>query len=115
MPQVEIQEQSSFDVAVRRFKRMCEKAGIPSKLREMEFYEKPTTKRKRQKAAAVKRHAKKLQKEQESRETNTQQLLASLLLQTHRVTFAMHQFTGAEVGYELIEMLVIRQNIPQKS
>ncbi len=68
MPQVEIQEQGSFDVAVRRFKRMCEKAGIPSKLREMEFYEKPTSKRKRQKAAAVKRHAKKLQKEQETRD-----------------------------------------------
>ena len=59
-------ENESFDVALRRFKRACEKAGIPSKLRQVEFYEKPTTKRKRKKAAAVKRYQKKLQKEQES-------------------------------------------------
>lgn len=67
MPIVEIQETGgSFDVALRRFKRACEKAGIPTKLRQMEHYEKPTTKRKRKHAAAVKRYAKKLQKEQET-------------------------------------------------
>jgi len=63
MPTIDIQENSSFDVALRRFKRACEKAGIPTKLRQIEFYEKPTTKRKRKRAAAVKRYAKKLQKE----------------------------------------------------
>ena len=68
MPQVELQEHDSFDVAIRRFKRLCEKAGIPSKLREMEFHEKSTSKRKRKKAAAVKRHLKKLQKEKETME-----------------------------------------------
>jgi len=68
MPTVDIQENSSFDVALRRFKRACEKAGIPTKLRQIEFYEKPTTKRKRKRAAAVKRYAKKLQKEQEALE-----------------------------------------------
>ena len=66
MPQVELQEHDSFDVAIRRFKRLCEKAGIPSKLREMEFHEKSTSKRKRKKAAAVKRLLKKLQKEKET-------------------------------------------------
>lgn len=65
MPTVEINERSSFDLAMRRFKRACEKAGIMSKLRQIESYEKPTTKRKRKKAAAVKRYQKKLQKEQE--------------------------------------------------
>ena len=55
MPTVDIQETGSFDVALRRFKRACEKAGIPTKLRQMEYYEKPTTKRKRKHAAAVKR------------------------------------------------------------
>jgi small subunit ribosomal protein S21 len=66
MPVVNIRENESFDVALRRFKRACEKAGVPSKLRQVEFYEKPTTKRKRKKAAAVKRYQKKLQKEQEA-------------------------------------------------
>lgn len=66
MPSIHVRETESFDVALRRFKRSCEKAGIPSKLRQIEFYEKPTSKRKRKKAAAVKRYQKKLQKEQES-------------------------------------------------
>ena len=68
MPMIEIQENGSFDAALRRFKRACEKAGIPTKLRQIEFYEKPTAKRKRKRAAAVKRYAKKLQKEQEALE-----------------------------------------------
>jgi len=65
MPSIEISEKYAFDIALRRFKRACDKAGIPTKLRQIESYEKPTTKRKRKKAAAVKRHAKKLQKERE--------------------------------------------------
>lgn len=68
MPTIDIQENASFDVALRRFKRACEKAGIPTKLRQIEYFEKPTTKRKRKRAAAVKRYAKKLQKEQEALE-----------------------------------------------
>ena len=65
MPSVNIKESEPFDVAIRRFKRACEKAGIPSKLRQIEFYEKPTARRKRKHAAAIKRWSKKLQKEQE--------------------------------------------------
>ncbi|QLH43775.1 MAG: 30S ribosomal protein S21 [Coxiellaceae bacterium] len=49
MPSIHVRETESFDVALRRFKRSCEKAGIPSKLRQIEFYEKPTSKRKRKK------------------------------------------------------------------
>lgn len=66
MPTVDIQDTGHFDVALRRFKRACEKAGIPTKLRQIEYYEKPTTKRKRKRAAAIKRFAKKLQKEREA-------------------------------------------------
>ena len=66
MPMIEVPDRDAFDVALRRFKRACEKAGIPSKLRQIEFYEKPTSKRKRKRAAAEKRYAKKLQKEQEA-------------------------------------------------
>jgi small subunit ribosomal protein S21 len=68
MPTVNIPEIGSFDVALRRFKRACEKAGIPTKLRQMEYYEKPTAKRKRKRSAAVKRYAKKLMKEKEALE-----------------------------------------------
>lgn len=68
MPLIELSDNDSFDVVLRRFKRSCEKAGIPTKLRQMEFYEKPTSKRKRKRSAAVKRYAKKLQKEREALE-----------------------------------------------
>lgn len=67
MPQVRIKEHEAFEGALRRFKRSCEKAGIVTEARRREFYEKPTTVRKRAKAAAAKRHAKRLFKEQARR------------------------------------------------
>ncbi|MEW6445274.1 MAG: 30S ribosomal protein S21 [Pseudomonadota bacterium] len=63
MPSVRVKENEPFEVAVRRFKRTCEKAGIISELRAREFYEKPTTERKRKLAAAVKRNEKRMAKE----------------------------------------------------
>ncbi len=63
MPQVKLKENEPFDVALRRFKRSCEKAGILAEVRRREFYEKPTSVRKRKAAAAVKRNLKKLQRE----------------------------------------------------
>lgn len=67
MPLVRVKENEPFDVALRRFKRTCEKAGVLGELRRREFYEKPTEVRKRKKAAAVKRHMKKVYKEQARR------------------------------------------------
>lgn len=63
MPQVKLKENEPFDVALRRFKRSCEKAGILADVRKREFYEKPTWVRKRKAAAAVKRHQKKVSRE----------------------------------------------------
>ncbi|MCU4677602.1 30S ribosomal protein S21 [Catenovulum sp. 2E275] len=63
MPIIKVRENEPFDVALRRFKRSCEKAGILADVRSREFYEKPTAERKRKKAAAVKRHAKKMSRE----------------------------------------------------
>ncbi|MTI15079.1 30S ribosomal protein S21 [Sansalvadorimonas verongulae] len=68
MPAVKVKENEPFDIALRRFKRSCEKAGILSEVRRREHYEKPTAVRKRQAAAAVKRHLKKVQREQRRRE-----------------------------------------------
>ena len=63
MPSVRVKENEVFDAALRRFKRACEKAGILTELRRREFYEKPTQERKRKKAAAVKRHMKRMSRE----------------------------------------------------
>ena len=63
MPVIKLRENEPFDVALRRFKRSCEKAGILAETRKREFFEKPTWERKRKKAAAKKRHLKKLARE----------------------------------------------------
>lgn len=57
---IHVKENEPFEVAIRRFKRAIEKNGLLTDLRAREFYEKPTSERKRKKAAAVKRHFKRL-------------------------------------------------------
>ena len=60
MPAIRLKENEPFEVAIRRFKRTVEKTGLLTELRAREFYEKPTAERKRKKAAAVKRHYKRV-------------------------------------------------------
>ena len=60
MTTIRVKENEPFDVALRRFKRTIEKIGLLTDLRAREFYEKPTAERKRKKAAAVKRHFKRV-------------------------------------------------------
>lgn len=67
MPNIRIKENEPFDVAIRRFRRACEKAGVLTEVRRREFYEKPTAVRKRKAAAAVKRHMKRMAKQQSRR------------------------------------------------
>ena len=63
MPSVKVKEGEPFDVALRRFKRSCEKAGVLADVRKREFYEKPTQERKRKAAAAVKRHLRRVSRD----------------------------------------------------
>jgi small subunit ribosomal protein S21 len=60
MPNVRVKDNEPFEIAMRRFKRACEKAGILAEVRRREFYEKPTQERKRKAAAAVKRNLRRL-------------------------------------------------------
>ena len=63
MPAVKVKENEPVDIAIRRFKRACEKAGILADVRKKKNKEKPTQERKRKKAAAVKRYKKKMSRE----------------------------------------------------
>jgi len=63
MPSVKVRENEPFDIALRRFKRACEKAGTLAEVHRREFYEKPTQVRKRKAAAAVKRNQKRVFKD----------------------------------------------------
>ena len=60
MPLVRVKEGESFESAVRRFKKQCEKAGILTEIRKREHYEKPSVKKKRKSIAAQKRLEKKM-------------------------------------------------------
>ena len=61
---VTVKDNENITQALRRFKRKIEDSGLLDTLRKKEFYEKPTTERKRKKSAAVNRYKKKLEKEQ---------------------------------------------------
>jgi len=60
MTTIRVKDNEPYEVALRRFKRGIEKLGLLTDLRAREFYEKPNAERKRKKAAAVKRHVKRV-------------------------------------------------------
>jgi small subunit ribosomal protein S21 len=62
MPGIRVRENESFENALRRFKKQCEKTGIISEIRKREHYEKPSVKRKRKALAARKRALKRMKK-----------------------------------------------------
>ena len=55
MPSVQVREDESFENALRRFKRKCEKAGILTELKKRQHFEKPSIKRKRKAIQARKK------------------------------------------------------------
>jgi small subunit ribosomal protein S21 len=59
-----VKEGEPFEKALRRFKRKVDEAGTLETLRKKEFFEKPTTTRKRKAGAAKARWQKKLRDQQ---------------------------------------------------
>ncbi|MCG0274758.1 MAG: 30S ribosomal protein S21 [Thermosediminibacteraceae bacterium] len=55
MPEVRVGENEPIDSAIKRFKRMCQKAGVLSELRKREHYEKPSVRRKKKAETARRR------------------------------------------------------------
>jgi len=62
VPAVKLKEGETFESAMRRFKKQCEKAGILSEIRKRDHYEKPSVRIKRKHMAARKRALKKQRK-----------------------------------------------------
>ncbi len=69
MPSIKVRENEPFDIALRRFRRLCDRAGVITDVRKKEFFEKPTWVNKRKKAAAVKRTHKEMSKKQNTSQT----------------------------------------------
>ena len=59
MSSVSVRNSNSFELALKKFKKQCEKEGILSEIRKREHYEKPSVKRKKKMIAARKKAAKK--------------------------------------------------------
>lgn len=57
---VQVKDNESFEQALRRFKRKCEKAGILSEIKKRQHYEKPSVRRKRKQMQARKKMLRKL-------------------------------------------------------
>jgi small subunit ribosomal protein S21 len=58
-----VRDNESFEQALRRFKRKCEKSGILSEVKRRRFYEKPSEQRKRQMIQARKKMLRKMAKQ----------------------------------------------------
>lgn len=60
MPYVRVRESESFENALKKFKKQCEKEGILSEIKKREHYEKPSVKRKKKAIAARKKALRKI-------------------------------------------------------
>jgi len=63
VPIVHVREEESFENALRRFKRKCEKAGVLTELKKRQHFEKPSVKRKRKALQAKKKMMRKVMEE----------------------------------------------------
>ena len=59
MPIIKIRDNEPFEVAMKRFKKQCERAGVLSEVKRREYYDKPSVRKKKKAAAARKRALKK--------------------------------------------------------
>ena len=62
MPCVRIKPNESFEGALKRFKKQCEKEGILSEVHKREHYKKPSVKQKKKALAAKKQALKRIHK-----------------------------------------------------
>ena len=60
LPGVKLKDNEPLEIALKRFKKQCEKAGLMYEMRKREHYEKPSVRRKKKAVAARKRALKKL-------------------------------------------------------
>jgi small subunit ribosomal protein S21 len=60
MPSVRVRESDSFENALKRFKKQCEKEGILSEIKKREHYDKPSVKKKKKAIEARKKAIKRV-------------------------------------------------------
>lgn len=60
MPVIKVKETESFENALRRFKKQCEREGVLSEIKKREHYDKPSVRRKKKAIAARKKTVKRV-------------------------------------------------------
>jgi small subunit ribosomal protein S21 len=60
MPTVSVKDNDSFEMALKKFKKQCEKEGILSEIKKREHYEKPSVRKKKKIIAARKKAARRV-------------------------------------------------------
>jgi small subunit ribosomal protein S21 len=62
MSLIKVKDNEPFEVAMKRFKKQVEKAGVLTELRRREYFDKPSVRKKKKAAAAKKRALKRLKR-----------------------------------------------------
>ncbi|MBI5639206.1 MAG: 30S ribosomal protein S21 [Nitrospirae bacterium] len=60
MPSIRVRENDSFENALKKFKKQCEKEGILSEIKKREHYDKPSVTKKKKAIAARKKAMKRV-------------------------------------------------------
>ncbi len=55
MAEVKVKEHESFEIALKKFKKKVQDAGLLTEMRKREYYEPPRVRRKRKQAAAARK------------------------------------------------------------
>jgi small subunit ribosomal protein S21 len=62
MTVIKLKDNEPFEIAMKRFKKQVEKAGVLTELRRREYFDKPSVRKKKKAAAAKKRALKRLKR-----------------------------------------------------
>ncbi|MDH5680539.1 MAG: 30S ribosomal protein S21 [Spirochaetota bacterium] len=66
MTKIEVGEDEPIELAIRRFRKKCERDGINRELKKRSFYEKPSLRKKRKKETLIRKLQKRLRRQQQN-------------------------------------------------
>ena len=65
MTKIDVGSEEPIEIAIRRFRKKCERDGINRELKKRSFYEKPSLRKKRKKETMLRKLQKRIRKQQQ--------------------------------------------------
>lgn len=65
MTKIDVGDSEPIEIAIRRFRKKCERDGINRELKKRSFYEKPSLQRKRKKETLIRKLQKRVRRQQQ--------------------------------------------------